>query len=214
MWVKICGITSVDDALSAADAGADAIGLNFVPGSVRRVDEAGARVIADSVRGRLAVVGVVADLDAATLRKLRAGVGLDLLQLHGNESPGLLEAVLPAAYKALRIGSRTDVERAERYAGDRLLVDSRVEGMLGGSGKRLDWGLVAELSSRRRLILAGGLEPGNVATAIRAVRPWGVDAASGVERAPGKKDAKAVRCFVAAARLAARKDGPARDGGE
>lgn len=203
MWVKICGITSVEDALAAADAGADAIGLNFVPASSRRVDEAAAAAIAGAVRGRLTVVGVVADLDAAAMRALRDRVGLDLLQLHGSESPELLEAVLPQAYKALAVGSREDVELADAYAGDRLLVDARVEGALGGTGVSFDWRLVQGLAARRRLILAGGLTPGNVAHAIGVVRPWGVDVASGVESDPRHKDAAAVRRFVAAARGAA-----------
>lgn len=203
MWVKICGITSVEDALAAADAGADAIGLNFVPASSRRVDEVAAGAIAGAVRGRLTLVGVVADLDAAAMRALRDRVGLDLLQLHGSESPELLEAVLPQAYKALAVGSREDVELADAYAGDRLLVDARVEGALGGTGVGFDWRLVQGLAARRRLILAGGLTPGNVAHAIGVVRPWGVDVASGVESDPRHKDAAAVRRFVAAARGAA-----------
>ena len=200
MWVKICGVTSIEDALSAADAGADAIGLNFVPASSRRVDEAAACAIAEAVRGRVAVVGVVADLDATAMRALRERVGLDFLQLHGGESPELLEAVLPHAYKALRVGSREDVELADSYGGDRLLVDARAEGALGGTGTSFDWRLVQALAARRRLILAGGLGPDNVSRAVQSVRPWGVDVASGVESAPRHKDAAAVRRFVAAAR--------------
>ncbi len=200
MWVKICGITSVEDARLAADAGADAIGLNFVPPSPRRVDEADARDIADAVRRRVTLVGVVADLDAAAMRALRQRVGLDLLQLHGSESPELLEAVLPYAYKAVRIGSPEDVDLADSYAGDRLLTDARVEGTLGGTGASFDWRLVQELAARRPLILAGGLTPDNVASAIRSVRPWGVDVASGVERSRREKDAALVRRFVAEAR--------------
>lgn len=202
MWVKICGITRVVDAELSADAGADAIGLNFVPSSPRYVGTEQAREIADAVRGRVTLVGVVADLDAAEMRGLRERLGLDLLQLHGDESPELLEAVLPAAYKALRIGSPADVQHAGRYAGDRLLVDARVEGTLGGSGESFDWSLVAELSARRRLILAGGLDPANVARAIQTVRPWGVDVASGVEQAPRVKDADALRGFIEGARRA------------
>ncbi len=200
MWVKICGITCVEDAQLAADAGADAIGVNLVGASPRSVDEAGARAIADAVRGRVSVVGVVADRDVALLRALRERVGLDLLQLHGDESPELLDALLPAAYKALRIGSAADVERAERYGGELLLVDARVEGALGGTGESFDWRLVEGLARRRRLILAGGLTPDNVARAIRAVGPWGVDVASGVERSPRQKDPDAVRRFLLAAR--------------
>lgn len=204
MWVKICGITRVPDALLAADAGADAIGVNLVPSSPRRVDEVEARAIADAVRGRVTVVGVVADLDAPAMRALRDQVGLDLLQLHGDESPGLLEEMLPAAYKALRIGGPLDVARAGRFGGDRLLVDARVEGALGGTGQSFDWRLVEELARQRRLILAGGLTPDTVARAVGSIRPWGVDVASGVERSARDKDPDAVRHFIRAAREAGR----------
>jgi len=204
VWVKICGITSVEDAIFAADAGADAIGLNFVPTSPRRVDEAGARAIAEAVRGRVVLVGVVADLDAGTMCALRERIGLELLQLHGSESPALLEAGLPYAYKAIRIGSREDVELADSFGGDRLLADSRVEGALGGTGASFDWRLVTELAARRPLILAGGLTADNVARAVQSVRPWGVDVASGVERSVREKDPDALRRFISGARAAER----------
>ncbi len=204
MWVKICGITRVDDALSVVGAGADAVGLNFVPSSPRYVEDASAGAIAEAVRGRVQLVGVVADLGAAAMRALRDRFGLDLLQLHGDEPPDLLEAVLPAAYKALRIGSGEDVARADGYGGERLLADARVDGALGGTGTSFDWRLVRELARRRRLILAGGLTPDNVARAVQSVRPWGVDVASGVERSAREKDPEAVRRFIAGARAAER----------
>lgn len=202
IFVKICGITNVDDALAAAAAGADAIGVNLVPRSPRWIEPDEVRAIAAAVAGRVPIVGVVADLPLAMLTTLRSDLGLDALQLHGFETPELLFELLPDAYKAIRIATDRDVALADRYGGDRLLVDAKVEGMLGGTGQSFDWALVAQLAGRRRLILAGGLTPDNVAQAVRRVRPWGVDVASGVEQ-PGdarKKDPERMALFVRAAR--------------
>lgn len=198
--VKICGLTTAANAVACVDAGASAIGLNFVPSSPRRVSVAEARAIARAVRGRALVVGVVADRDVAAMRALVAEAELECLQLHGDESPETLAALLPHAYKAIRVGSAADVARARAYAGEHILVDARVEGALGGTGKTLDWALVAGLAEERKLTLAGGLTPENVADAIREVRPYCVDIASGVESAPGVKDAARVRALMEAVR--------------
>ncbi len=198
--VKICGLTTVDDARMAVDAGASAIGLNFVPSSPRRVTVADARAIARAVRGRTLVVGVVADLGVGDMKSLMKAAEVECLQLHGDETVGVVAAMLPHAYKALRVGSAEDVDDARRYPGVYLLVDARVEGALGGTGKTLDWALVAGLARQRKLTLAGGLTPENVGGAIRAVRPYCVDVASGVEKSPGVKDAEKVAAFVRAAR--------------
>ncbi len=199
-FVKICGVTRVEDAFTCAEAGATAVGLNFVPSSKRRVDEATARRIVDAVSERILVVAVVADLPVREMLRLREDTGIDWLQLHGSESPADLEAVLPHAFKAVPVANADDVRGAAAYGGDRLLVDAKVEGALGGTGTLLDGHLVRALARERRLILAGGLTPENVARAVELVRPWGVDVASGVESAPGRKDADKVRAFVAAAR--------------
>lgn len=202
IWVKICGITRAEDAELAILAGADAIGLNFVTGSPRCIDRALAAGLAARCRGRVEVIGVVADLAPEAAVELRDEVGLDTLQLHGDEPPELLQALLPRAFKAVRVGSAEDAAAAERFGGERLLVDAKVAGKLGGSGQRVEPRLVRELARRRRLILAGGLRPELVAEAIRAVGPWGVDVASGVELAPGVKSEAAVRAFVREARRA------------
>ena len=193
-------MTTVEDALLCVDAGASAIGLNFVPSSPRRVDVSVARAIARAVCGRTLVVGVVANLEVPAMRALLKSAELECLQLHGDESPATLATLLPHAYKAVRVGSAADVERARAYRGEYVLVDARVEGALGGTGKTLDWSLVADLAKERKVTLAGGLTPENVANAIRAVRPYCVDVASGVESAPGVKDPVKVRAFVRAAR--------------
>ncbi|GAC1519305.1 MAG: phosphoribosylanthranilate isomerase [Polyangiales bacterium] len=204
MHVKICGITSIEDGLAAVEAGASAIGLNFVPASPRCLGVDEARTIATALTGRCLVVGVVADLAIDALQALVAQAHLGCLQLHGDESPQTLQAMLPHAYKALRVGDARDVARAAEYPGEHLLVDARVAGVLGGSGVRVDPRLVAPLARTRKLTLAGGLTPDNVAAAIAAVGPYCVDVASGVERHgdPRRKDAAAMRAFVEAARAA------------
>jgi phosphoribosylanthranilate isomerase len=200
--VKICGITSVDDALTAVDAGASAIGLNFIASSPRRVDVGRAREIARAVGDRALVVGVVADLSVDEMRALKVDAELGCLQLHGDEAPEALLALLPHAYKAVRIADASDVTRAARFGGEHLLADAKVTGMLGGTGVTFDWSLVASIARARKLTLAGGLTPDNVADAVRAVRPYCVDVASGVELAPGVKDAARVRMFIARAQSA------------
>jgi phosphoribosylanthranilate isomerase len=126
LWIKVCGITSVEDALLALDAGADALGVNFVQSSKRCVDAAVARTVRDAVGGRAELVAVVADVSTAELAELRERTGIAWLQLHGNETPEALLAVQPQAYKAVRIASAADVGKARAFAGKRLLTDAKV----------------------------------------------------------------------------------------
>jgi phosphoribosylanthranilate isomerase len=202
MLVKVCGVTTPADAEACVALGVDWLGLNFVPSSPRCIDVAAALAIAGAVRGRAELVGVVADRDDAALLELRRAAGLDRLQLHGDEPPEQVRRLAPFAFKALRIGSAADVTAAARYEG-LLLVDSKVAGALGGTGRTVDFALVAPVAHARAILLAGGLGPANVAAAVRAVAPWGVDVASGVERSPGVKDLDAVAAFVANARAGA-----------
>ncbi|MBK9264382.1 MAG: phosphoribosylanthranilate isomerase [Polyangiaceae bacterium] len=202
--VKICGITRPVDAELAIAAGADMLGLNFVPSSPRCIDVACAQAIARVVLGRARIVGVFADADEARIRSIADDVPLDLVQLHGDEPPELVATLGPRAFKAVAVGSADDVEFAKTYPGDLLLVDARVVGQRGGTGVRIDPALVAPLARERPILLAGGLKPDNVAEAIRHVAPRGVDVASGVESAPGIKDEGMMRRFVAEARRAAR----------
>ncbi len=217
IWVKVCGITSVEDAELVAATGVNALGLNFVPGSKRFIDVATAKRIVEAVSGAVELIGVVANSSQEELARLRGETGIETLQLHGDEAPALLTALGGDAFKALRIGTPADVAEAKHYPGERLLVDAKVSGSLGGTGAVLDWSLVTGLSAARKLILAGGLNPDNVAQAISRVRPWGVDVASGVEKtsraqAQGasehaserkpRKDLDKVRAFLRAARLA------------
>jgi phosphoribosylanthranilate isomerase len=199
--VKICGVTTPEDAEDCVEAGASAIGVNLVPESPRYVDVDAARRIALAVASRALVVLVVRDLPVAEMLGLRARTGAGCLQLHGDEAPEDLEPLLPHAYKAIGVATREDVARAARYGGDYLLVDARTELGSGGTGRTFDWSLVTELARARKLVLAGGLTPDNVADAVRAVRPHTVDVASGVEQEgrPRKKDLAKVRAFILAA---------------
>jgi phosphoribosylanthranilate isomerase len=200
--VKICGVTTPEDAALCVEAGASAIGVNLVPGSSRCVDPDVARRIADAVGGRALVVLVVRDLPVAEMLRLRERTGAGCLQLHGDEPPEDLVPLLPHAYKAVGVATPEDVARTARYAGEYLLVDAKTERGTGGTGRTFDWSLVSELARTRRLALAGGLTPENVADAIRAVHPHTVDVASGVEEegAPRMKNLAKVRDFIAAAR--------------
>lgn len=202
MHVKICGVTTVSDAIACAELGASAIGVNFVPSSPRRVTVERAREIARGVaRYPILVVGVVADLGVDQMRSLVEEAELGCLQLHGDESPETLAPLLPHAYKAVRVATADDVTAARRFGGDYLLADAKVGHALGGTGETFDWSLVKELARERRLTLAGGLRPDNVARAIEQIDPWCVDVASGVESAPGIKDLDAVRAFIAGANV-------------
>jgi phosphoribosylanthranilate isomerase len=198
--VKICGVTSEGQAYACVDAGADAIGVNLVSSSVRRVDEETARAIVRAVGTRVLVVAVVAGRTVDAMRALREATGVGCLQLHGDERPEDVAALLPHAYKAVGIAGPEDVTRAEAMPGQYVMVDAKVAGALGGTGRSFDWGLVVGLAARRRLVLAGGLMAENVGEAIRQVRPWCVDVASGVESSPGVKDMTKVRAFVDAVR--------------
>jgi phosphoribosylanthranilate isomerase len=198
-WIKICGVTSPGDAEHAARAGADALGLNFVHGSKRRVSIEQARPIVEAVRGNLELVAVVSEPTDLEVNELR-DLGIEWLQLHGEEPAARLSRLLPKAFKAVAIEDAADARRAASFPGERLLVDTKVSGASGGTGKVFDWQLVTDLARQRQLILAGGLTPKNVAAAVRVLAPWGVDTASGVELVPGVKDAELVSAFVDAVR--------------
>lgn len=196
--VKICGVTTVRDALQCVEAGADAIGLNFWPGSPRCVEVATASAIVRAVGDRVETVGVFVDSTLVRIREILGETGIRWAQLHGSEPPELVAALLPKAYKALGVRDGSVVERARTYPGERLLLDASVPGMPGGTGRTFDWSIAAQVAQERKLTLAGGLNPKNVADAIRIVRPHRVDVASGVEESPGCKDLSLVHAFIAA----------------
>jgi len=200
--VKICGLTTLDDAVRCVMLGADAIGLNFWLGSPRHTSIDTARRIVDAVGDRAEMVGVFVDFDLTQIREVLQNTGIPWAQLHGDETPELVDALLPRAYKAVGVKDGSAVELARRYPGEHLLLDASVPGMPGGTGRTFDWAIAAEVAKERKLTLAGGLTPDNVAEAVRTVRPFRVDVASGVESAPGRKDPGLVAAFIAAAKSA------------
>lgn len=208
--VKICGITRPADAQLAAEAGADAIGLNFYAKSPRSCTPEIAQKIAEATPRWVCKVGVFVNATADEIRRTASAVPLDLIQLHGAETPELLRSVRPLPLmKAVGVSEEmTPLDDFLNACHQRnvmprmLLVDAMRDGQLGGTGKTLDWAFLREHRLRFRglpLVLAGGLTPDNVAEGIDVVRPWAVDVASGVESAPGVKDPELVRLFVSAA---------------
>jgi phosphoribosylanthranilate isomerase len=214
VFVKICGITSPADALAAVEAGADAVGLVFWPGSPRAVTTDKAREVAAELPPFVVKVGVFVDAGHDEMARVADAVGLDLLQLHGGEPPEALPGLPRRVLKAIAVGEGFVAADALRYEADAagLLLDTHTESTPGGTGRVFDWSLARAVRERSRfLVLAGGLSADNVAAAIAAVRPHGVDASSGLERAPGKKDHARVRAFVDAVR-AATPDASGEDG--
>jgi phosphoribosylanthranilate isomerase len=210
--IKICGIRTVTDALAALDAGADLIGFNFYPKSPRYIEVGRCREIMAVMRKyeQILFVGVFVNAAVEEINSVMQTCGLDLAQLHGDESAEMLSAFKGKAFKAIRLStdSKTDSRRVTDFAESCremvpvLLVDAAVKDLYGGSGVIADWNGAAELAKKYPLLLAGGLTPENVAEAVRQVRPWGVDVASGVESAPGEKDAGRISAFVKAVRFA------------
>jgi indole-3-glycerol phosphate synthase len=207
--VKICGITTVEDGLLAAREGADAIGLVFWPDSRRAVDLATARAIAEALPPFIPRVGVFVNPTATEIERAVDAVGLDVVQLHGEETPEFCRGIERRVVKAVRVGAGFDARDALRFEGvaGGLLLDTRVDEASagrGGTGRAFDWALAREVREKARyLVLAGGLTPENVGRAVASVRPDAVDVSSGVESSPGRKDPERVRAFVRAVRAAA-----------
>lgn len=196
--VKICGIKTLKDALAAIHAGADYLGFNFYSKSVRFVEKETCAEITSVLKKEhpnIKLVGVFVNSSVDDVRNILETCSLDLAQLHGDETPEIFAQLAPRAFKAFR-GIPFDVAGYERNEAPALLVDASVKGMYGGSGVTADWSAAAELAKKYPLLLAGGLTPENVAEAVRQVKPWGVDVASGVESVPGEKDASRMKAFV------------------
>jgi phosphoribosylanthranilate isomerase len=205
--VKICGITTRQDALDAIDAGADMLGFNFYPQSKRYIaPDKCIRIVSYLAQytARVQLVGVFVNETRATIETIAHDCHLDLVQLSGDESPAFLRTLGSGAFKAVRPTSleeaMSDATHFARSAPPTLLVDAYRPGEYGGTGQTGDWDLAQGLAEQYPILLAGGLNPDNVAEAVARVRPWGVDVASGVESSPGRKDTGKVAAFVQAAR--------------
>jgi len=197
--IKICGIKTVTDALAAMEAGADLIGFNFYLKSPRYIGVGRCRNIMSVMRryGHITYVGVFVNASFGEIWATMDTCGLNLAQLHGDESPNLLDQLGGRAFKAFR-GIPKSVDGFAGSNAPAYLLDASVKGLYGGSGVTADWTSAAELAKKHPILLAGGLTPGNVAEAVRQVQPWGVDVASGVESEPGKKDVVKMKAFVKA----------------
>jgi len=196
--IKICGIKTLNDALAAIHAGADYLGFNFYPKSVRFVEKESCAEKTSVLKKdfpHIKLVGVFVNSSVEEMKDILETCSLDLAQLHGDETSEILSALNGKAFKAFR-GVPENINGFARDDAPAFLVDAAVKGLYGGSGVTADWSGAAELAKKYPLLLAGGLTAENVAGAVRRVKPWGVDVASGVESAPGEKDAAKLSAFV------------------
>jgi phosphoribosylanthranilate isomerase len=207
--IKICGIRTVKDALAAMEAGADLIGFNFYAKSPRYIDVGTCRDIMSVMRkyGQIMYVGVFVNAPVSQVSATMDTCGLNLAQLHGDETSEMVQSLYGRAFKAFR-GVPQSINGFAREEAPALLVDASVKGSYGGTGTTADWNGAGTLAKHYPILLAGGLTPENVAQAVRRVNPWGVDVASGVESSPGVKDAAKMRAFAQAVK---RLDAPRRD---
>jgi phosphoribosylanthranilate isomerase len=195
--VKICGITNLEDAQTAVEAGADALGFVFYSASPRHVSPVQAAKIIRDLPPFVQIVGLFVNEDLATVNATADECGLDVVQLHGDETPKYCESVLRRVIKAFRVKDITTLDLLLQYHVSGYLLDAWSQAAHGGTGTTFNWKIAAEAVQRgRRIVLAGGLTPENIAESIRKVRPYGVDVSSGVESAPGRKDPSKIRHFI------------------
>jgi phosphoribosylanthranilate isomerase len=207
--IKICGVTIAADALAVASTGAHFIGLNLWPGSKRKLSVEHAAKLAATVRTssyQIKLVGIFVDAPVDTIASAAEAIGLDVVQLHGDEPPELCKALAgktrARVWKGIAVKGIADITDLAKYPVDAVLLDA-ASPEKGGTGKTFDWALARRAvvaDPQRKVVLAGGLTAENVAAAVAAVSPWAIDVASGVEASPGIKDHAKVRAFVSAAR--------------
>jgi len=206
--VKICGITNSTDALAAIDAGANLLGFNFYAKSPRHITEAEAARIRARLPKKIQAVGIFVNASPAEVTALRKSLKLDAVQLHGDETPDSVAQIarLMRVIKAFRVEPEFPLATLDEYPeAFAFLFDAAHTGQYGGTGRTTDWDVARRAALNRRIILAGGLKVENVAAAVRIVRPYGIDVASGVESEPGKKDPGLLREFIQEVRRAERK---------
>ncbi|KAA3646758.1 MAG: phosphoribosylanthranilate isomerase [Chloroflexi bacterium] len=214
MKVKICGITSLEDAIPAVEAGADMLGFNFYPKSSRYIERELCKEIINALRANdmpVLNVGVFVNAPLDEIKETMSACGLDLAQLSGDEQPEILKALGEKGFKGIRPQSLEEAQTALREYPLRsrppaLLIDAYRPGEYGGTGQTGDWGLAAKLTTEHDILLAGGLKPENVGAAVQQVQPWGVDVASGVESEPGIKDQQKVLAFIQNAQAAIKEE--------
>lgn len=205
VFVKICGITNLEDALAAIESGADALGFNFYERSPRYINPMDARRIIEQLRGSVMTVGVfVNEVEPERVERIADKIGLKAVQLHGDETPAYCRALKDRfVIKAMSVGVDFDLQRVKDYEADSILLDAFAGHARGGTGRVIDWNVARRVSELvPKLFLAGGLSPENVSEAVALVNPFAVDACSSLESAPGRKDARRVRAFIKAARAA------------
>lgn len=203
--IKICGITNRDDALEAAELGADALGFNFYPESPRFISPEKAAEIIFQLPPFITPVGIFVNETEERVREVQAKSGIQVLQFHGDESPEFCERFESRVIKAIRVKDRESLHSIVHYKVTAMLLDSYVDGLQGGTGKTFDWDLARNAAILRRIILAGGLTPENVAAAVKKVKPYGVDVAGGVEKEKGVKDFDKMKKFITEVRKAAKR---------
>jgi phosphoribosylanthranilate isomerase len=198
MKVKVCGITSYEDAAMVLDQGVDALGFNFYASSPRYIRPEDARSIIRRMPPFVVAVGLFVNVeDPGQVSSIAHTAGIQVLQLHGDETPAYCQKLSGwPLIKALRIGNSEVPLGLEEYPVRALLLDSKDDALFGGTGKSFDWSMAKDIKRIRPILLAGGLRPDNVREAIRVVAPYGVDVCSGVESAPGKKDARKLMQFM------------------
>ena len=193
--IKVCGITNLEDALAAAELGADALGFVLAP-SPRQVTPEVLRRLVAGLPPFISKVGVFVDSPLDEVRRIMSDCGLDLAQLHGSESPEYCQALFPRAIKAFQVKDATVLKQLPLYQVSAYLLDGYHTKLKGGSGQSFDWEIARQAGGRGHIILSGGLTPENVARAIAIARPYGVDVSSGVEASPGKKDHHKLTAFI------------------
>ena len=206
MEIKICGITNMEDAVMAFAYGADALGFIFYEKSPRYVSPETAMSIIQNLPDEISKVGVFVNHDIHAVREIYEFCGLDMIQLHGDESPDYCrEFPQSILIKAISPRNEEDLGIVKRYGVKAVIVDARESGLYGGTGKKSNWELAAKLKEIHLLVLSGGLNAGNILQAIRTVSPHAVDVNSGVELSPGKKDPKKVQSMIEAVHAAGKK---------
>ena len=201
--VKICGITNLEDAVAAIECGANALGFIFHPESPRSVDQDAAKKIIYELPPFVVTVGVFVNMKSSEVCKIASNTGLNIIQLHGSESP---EEYISCrkVIKAIRVKNISDLQAISDYkAASAILLDTYSHNAIGGTGQTFNWDIAVKAKKFGRIILAGGLTPENVEEAVKTVRPYGIDVASGVEgNQPGKKDHKKLKSFIERAQKA------------